>query len=217
MGNDTWLTTSLFTLLLSFSFTVITLFWATVGSSDFFFSTKVSPVCLPWKHTDMGKTHIVSQVSHEAENLYNPKYRQIPGSSGTKQISRCRAWQECHTNTTTLAGIFSVGKNMGRGKWDSCILGGRGGGWGRCCHAPVRFPTVYSGVGALPVHLSHPYQVPRPLSTCVCVCLSDGKSYCSPVFSTDFLINDSGRSHNKQDNGVIILDYYHSALLFMEF
>lgn len=180
----------------------------------FFFPPKVSPLCLTHKHTDMGKTHTAKQASHAMKNHFLPLLIQTTakflgqvepntsaGAGLGRNVTGARPlWQE----------IFSVGKNMGRASiirvsqreveeagdivamllWDShCVF------WD--C--------------ALPVCLSHLW-VPRPLSTSLCVCLPHFRSCCLLVFCTDFLMNFSGRRHNKRDNGwkeiIIILLYF---------
>lgn len=87
-------------------------------------------------------------------------------------------------NVTGARALWQVYTHWEKKTWrmavDLCIPGGSRGGWGRCCHAPVRFPPCTLGLCPSCVPLTSLSDANAILDLCV--------SYCWPVFSTDFLI-----------------------------
>lgn len=136
--------------------------------------------CLFVWHRNTQKWEKYTLQTRFSSSTFNPKYCQIPGSSGTKQISRCRAWQECHRSVSTLAGIFSLGKRHGKGVGICLSQGGSRGDWGRCCHTPMRFPPCILGLCPSCGPLTSLSDAKAIIDHCM--------SYCWPVFCFDFLI-----------------------------
>lgn len=197
MGSGTWLTTSLFTLCLSFFSTVTTLFWATERSSDLFsFSPKVLSVCLTQKHTDMGNIHTANRVF-----LFLISSKILPNS--------WVEWNQTHQPVRGLAGMSQEHEHFGRyiltGKlkkkkkkkhWEEvgggiCVSQGEVEVAGDVVATLLWDSHCVFWDCALPVCLSHPYQMPRPLSTCVWA-----------IVGLSFVLIPwySERCHNKQDH-----------------
>lgn len=120
----------------------------------------------------------------------------IPGSSESKQISRCRARQECHRGTTTWAGS-QVGKKHGAGGsgiWVS--QGGSRAGWGRCRYPPVRFPLC--------ILVSSCASLTSLLGAIIDLWLC----YCWPLFYTGFLIDTTENKIMISKEIIIIFLYF---------
>lgn len=111
-------------------------------------------VCLTRKHARWNQ---IEQATETPSSPIDPKRRQIPVAGGTKHISRCGNWQECHG---IKAGV--------RGEWD--FVGSRGpsgGGRGRSCSRETC--SVHSGIAPSPCASHIPTECRGPFIDPLCV------------------------------------------------